>query len=108
MAVLLRLLIATVQTAMLLSKLIVLIAVLNLTGQSFAWLPNKLRPLQISNALEIYLFLRKKNDLSSKNKTPSIKFMKKTNGERMNSPSSFLNTKSFVKIRQLQAHQPSV
>ncbi len=47
MVVLLRLLIINVQTAMLLSKLIVLIAVLNHTGQSFAWLPNKLRPLQI-------------------------------------------------------------
>ncbi len=59
MVVLLRLLIATVQTAMLLSnKLIVLIAVLNLTGQSFAWLSNKLRLLQISNAVEIYIFLR--------------------------------------------------
>jgi hypothetical protein len=45
MVVLLVLLIDTVQTAMLLSKLIVLIAILNLTGQSFAWLSNKLRPL---------------------------------------------------------------
>jgi hypothetical protein len=77
MLVLLWLLNVTLQTAMLLSKLIVLIAVLNLTRQSFTWLLNKLRLLQISNALEIYLFLRKKNDFLSKNKMPSPKFMKK-------------------------------
>jgi hypothetical protein len=75
---LLRLLIVTVQTAMFLSKLIVLITVLNLTGQSFAWLPNKLRLLQISNALKIYLFLHKKNIFLSKNEPPSPKFMKKS------------------------------
>jgi hypothetical protein len=59
MVVLVWLLTVPVQTAMLLNKLIVLVAVLNLTGQSFAWLPNKLRLLQISNALKIYLFLLK-------------------------------------------------
>jgi hypothetical protein len=62
MVMLLRLLVVTVQTAILLSKLTVLIAVLNLTGQSFALLPNKHRLLQISNVLEIYLFLHKKKD----------------------------------------------
>jgi hypothetical protein len=59
MVVLLPLLNVTVQHAMLLTKLVVLFAVLNLTGQSFLWLSNKLRPLQISNAFKIYLFLLK-------------------------------------------------
>ncbi len=95
---LLRLLIVTVQTAMILNKLKVLIAVLKLAGQSFAWQPNKFRPLQTSNALEIYLFLFKWKDFLLKNKTPSSKFFKKINGKRTNSQSNFLNTESFVYV----------
>jgi hypothetical protein len=37
-------------------------------------------------------------------KDAQLKFHEKTNGERTNSPSSIFHTKSFVKIRQLQAH----
>jgi hypothetical protein len=49
---------ATVQHAMLPRKLVVLIAVLNVTNVPFLWQPNDLSPLQIFNASKAYLFLQ--------------------------------------------------
>jgi hypothetical protein len=62
------------------------------TGQSFVWLPNKFRPLQISNSLEICLFLHMLNDFLWKNKMPGSTFTSKNQWQKNEFSEIFKNS----------------